>query len=85
MLSINQRFGKHCSCHLQGECVVGRVLEALYKANIKMTVFWDVEPYGLVVRLNVTEDSHLHIDFTLHRDISYSFRVLPIINSCNCV
>jgi hypothetical protein len=22
MLSIIQRFGKHCSCHLQGECVV---------------------------------------------------------------
>jgi hypothetical protein len=22
MLRIIQRFGKHCSCHLQGECVV---------------------------------------------------------------
>jgi hypothetical protein len=28
MLSINQGFGKHYICHLQGECVVGRVLEA---------------------------------------------------------
>jgi hypothetical protein len=29
MLSINQRFGIHFSCHLQGECVcvVGLVLE----------------------------------------------------------
>jgi hypothetical protein len=26
MLTIIQRFGKHCSCHLQGECVmVGRL------------------------------------------------------------
>jgi hypothetical protein len=33
MSSINQCFGKHCSCHLQGECVVRRVLEALYRAG----------------------------------------------------
>jgi hypothetical protein len=30
MLSINQRFGKHISCHFQGEYAMGRVLEALY-------------------------------------------------------
>jgi hypothetical protein len=29
MLSINHRFSKHCRCHLQGEYVVGRILEAL--------------------------------------------------------
>jgi hypothetical protein len=29
MLRIIQRFGKHCSCHLQGECVVvGRFLKS---------------------------------------------------------
>jgi hypothetical protein len=33
MLSINQHFGKHYSCHFQGECVVGQVLEALYGAG----------------------------------------------------
>jgi hypothetical protein len=33
MLSIIQRFGKHCSCHSQGECVVvGRILSALYSS-----------------------------------------------------
>jgi hypothetical protein len=34
MFSINQSFGKHCSCHLQVECVVGRVLETLYRAAV---------------------------------------------------
>jgi hypothetical protein len=32
MLSINQHFGKHCICHLQGKCVVGQVLESLGQA-----------------------------------------------------
>jgi hypothetical protein len=33
MLSINQHFGKTYSCHFQGECVLGQVLEALYRAG----------------------------------------------------
>jgi hypothetical protein len=33
MLSINHHFGKHYSCHFQGECVVGQVLEASYEAG----------------------------------------------------
>jgi hypothetical protein len=32
MMSINQRFGKHCSCHFQVECIMGRVLEAFCRA-----------------------------------------------------
>jgi hypothetical protein len=32
MLKVTQRFGKHCSCHLHGECVnqAERLLEALF-------------------------------------------------------
>jgi hypothetical protein len=41
MLSINQRFGNHCSCHLRGEYVVGRVLEALYRAGSRRRVTFD--------------------------------------------
>jgi hypothetical protein len=33
MLSINQRFDKHYICHFEGECVVGWVLEALYRTG----------------------------------------------------
>jgi hypothetical protein len=32
MSKISQRFGKHCSCHLQSEFVVTAFLEALYSA-----------------------------------------------------
>jgi hypothetical protein len=40
MLSIIQRFGKYCNCHLQGECVVvGRILEALYRARSTDGIF----------------------------------------------
>jgi hypothetical protein len=41
MLSITQRFGKHCSCCLQGECVVGRILESLYRAGSRWQVRLD--------------------------------------------
>jgi hypothetical protein len=41
MLSIDRRFGKHCSCHFQGECVVGRVLEALCGAGRRWRVRFD--------------------------------------------
>jgi hypothetical protein len=41
MWSINQRFNKHCSCHLQGVCVVWRVLEALYRAGGRWRVGFD--------------------------------------------
>jgi hypothetical protein len=30
MLSINQRFGRHYTCHLQGESIAGRVLKKSY-------------------------------------------------------
>jgi hypothetical protein len=33
MLSINLRFGRHYSCHFQGECVLGQALKALYRAD----------------------------------------------------
>jgi hypothetical protein len=33
MFGVDQRFRKHCSCHFQGRYVVGRVLEALYRAG----------------------------------------------------
>jgi hypothetical protein len=38
MLSIDQHFGKHCIFHLHGECVVGRVVEALYRAGRRWRV-----------------------------------------------
>jgi hypothetical protein len=38
MLSINQHFSKHCSCHLQGQGVLERVLEASYRAGSKWRV-----------------------------------------------
>jgi hypothetical protein len=33
MLNIIRRFGKHFSCHLQDECIVGIILEALYTGH----------------------------------------------------
>jgi hypothetical protein len=42
MLSIIQRFGKHCNCRLQGECVVvGRILEDLHRAGSRWRVGFD--------------------------------------------
>jgi hypothetical protein len=35
MFGVNQCFGKHCICSVQGEYEVGRVLEALYRAGSK--------------------------------------------------
>jgi hypothetical protein len=45
MLSINQRFSKHCSYHLQDEYVVERVLEALYRAGCMWRVSFDGADY----------------------------------------
>jgi hypothetical protein len=42
MLSIIKSFGKYCSCHLQGVCVVvGRILAALYKTGSRWRVGFD--------------------------------------------
>jgi hypothetical protein len=36
ILTINQRFDKHYSCHLQGEYVMERVLNAFYNAGSRL-------------------------------------------------
>jgi hypothetical protein len=38
MFGVDQCFGKHCSCHLQGGYVGGQVLETLYRARSE---WWD--------------------------------------------
>jgi hypothetical protein len=42
MLRIIQRFGKHCSCHLQGECVVvGRIWKPYIGAGSRWRIGYD--------------------------------------------
>jgi hypothetical protein len=48
MLSIDQYFGKHCSCHLQGECVVGRVLETLGSELDLMVLIGGTEEWAII-------------------------------------
>jgi hypothetical protein len=68
MLRINQRFGRHRSCHLQGECVVGRVLEALYRASRRWRVRFDGADWwrGGVGRYPMGEE---HVGFLLHIEL----------------
>jgi hypothetical protein len=65
MFIINQRFGKHFNCHLQGECVVKRVLEALHRADSGWWVRFDGDDWwngeaGCYPRLLELASLHSH-------------------------
>jgi hypothetical protein len=67
MLKVMQRFGKHCSCHLQGECWLGFLGGGPYREQAvggewDMTDLTDGRSVNIyqTTRCNFPEYNHLH-------------------------
>jgi hypothetical protein len=82
VLSYNPLFGEHCSCCLQGECAVERVLEA--PIGHEVGSFQDLPHYTFTLKtailvfaeicliLSIRCDTHTHTHTHTHRSLIYS-------------